>query len=115
MKKVAIVGAGISGLYLANELNNTIVINRTNNPYATAIDLKANNTRVFINIFYSINGSSIGTKHAGNRKNVDTGEGPADGCGKERTHEPAQRSTPGDRRNAWIVHAFRRCPRRRPS
>ena len=31
--------------------NNTIVINRTNNPYATAIDLKANNTRVFNNIF----------------------------------------------------------------
>jgi hypothetical protein len=42
--------------------NNTIIINRKNNPYATAIDLKANNTRVFNNIFYSVNGSSIGTK-----------------------------------------------------
>ena len=42
--------------------NNTIVINRTNNPYATAIDLKADSTRVFNNIFYSVNGSSIGTK-----------------------------------------------------
>ena len=42
--------------------NNTIIINRSNNPYQTAIDLKANNTRVFNNIFYSINGSSIGSK-----------------------------------------------------
>ena len=42
--------------------NNTIVINRSNNPYETAIDIKGDNTRIFNNIFYSINGSSIGKK-----------------------------------------------------
>lgn len=42
--------------------NNTVVINRNDNPYETAIDLKANNTRIFNNIFFTSNGSSIGTK-----------------------------------------------------
>ena len=42
--------------------NNTVIINRTNNPYETAIDIKSENTRIFNNIFYSINGSSIGKK-----------------------------------------------------
>ena len=42
--------------------NNTVVVNRSSNPYRTAIDIRANNTRIFNNIFYSINGSKIGGK-----------------------------------------------------
>ena len=42
--------------------NNTVVINRTSNPYRTAIDIQAINTRIFNNIFYSINGSKMGNK-----------------------------------------------------
>jgi len=42
--------------------NNTVVINRSSNPYRTAIDIQANNTRIFNNIFYSINGSKMGNK-----------------------------------------------------
>ena len=37
-------------------------MNRSSNPYRTAIDIRANNTRIFNNIFYSINGSKIGGK-----------------------------------------------------
>ncbi|WP_430811946.1 MULTISPECIES: hypothetical protein [unclassified Carboxylicivirga] len=39
--------------------NNTVVIDQ---PYATAIDVNAKNTHIFNNIFYSSNGSGIGTK-----------------------------------------------------
>ena len=42
--------------------NNTVVVNRSSNPYRTAIDIRANNTTMFNNIFYSINGSKIGGK-----------------------------------------------------
>ena len=42
--------------------NNTVVINRSSNPYSTAIDIKADKTRIFNNIFYSTNGSKIGGK-----------------------------------------------------
>ena len=42
--------------------NNTVVINRSSDPYRTAIDIQANNTRIFNNIFYSINGSKMGNK-----------------------------------------------------
>ena len=39
-----------------------MVINRASNPYRTAIDIQAVNTRIFNNIFYSINGSKMGNK-----------------------------------------------------
>ncbi|WP_430814977.1 T9SS type A sorting domain-containing protein [Carboxylicivirga sp. RSCT41] len=39
--------------------NNTVVIDQ---PFATAIDVNAKNTHIFNNIFYSTNGSGIGTK-----------------------------------------------------
>ena len=42
--------------------NNTVVVNRSSSPYRTAIDIRANNTRIFNNIFYSVNGSKIGGK-----------------------------------------------------
>ena len=42
--------------------NNTVVVNRSSDPYRTAIDIRANNTKIFNNIFYSINGSKIGGK-----------------------------------------------------
>ncbi|MBK3516149.1 T9SS type A sorting domain-containing protein [Carboxylicivirga marina] len=39
--------------------NNTVVIDQ---PYSTAIDVNAKNTHIFNNIFYSTNGSGMGTK-----------------------------------------------------
>ena len=47
--------------------NNTIIINKSGSEaFETAIDIKANNTRLFNNIFYAINGSGIGTQFLNN-------------------------------------------------
>ena len=42
--------------------NNTIILDRKDYPFQTAIDINALNTRIFNNIFYAVNGSGIGTK-----------------------------------------------------
>ena len=48
--------------------NNTVVINKSSDEaFETAIDIKANNTRIFNNIFYAINGSGIGTQFLNNQ------------------------------------------------
>ena len=49
--------------------NNTVIINRTNNPYETAIDIKGENTRIFNNIFWR--GKYIFNKFNRNIDNVD--------------------------------------------
>jgi len=46
--------------------NNTVIIDQ---PYTTAIDINAKNTHIFNNIFYSINGSGIGTKQVNVQNN----------------------------------------------
>jgi hypothetical protein len=43
--------------------NNTVVINKTgNDAFDTAIDINGQNTRIFNNIFYAVNGSGIGNQ-----------------------------------------------------
>jgi hypothetical protein len=43
--------------------NNTVVINKSgNDAFDTAIDIKGENTRIFNNIFYAVNGSGIGNQ-----------------------------------------------------
>jgi hypothetical protein len=43
--------------------NNTVVINKSgNNAFDTAIDINGQNTRIFNNIFYAVNGSGIGNQ-----------------------------------------------------
>ena len=43
--------------------NNTVIINKSgNNAFDTAIDINGQNTRIFNNIFYAVNGSGIGNQ-----------------------------------------------------
>jgi len=45
--------------------NNTVVINKSgNDAFDTAIDINGQNTRIFNNIFYAVNGSGIGNQQA---------------------------------------------------
>ena len=45
--------------------NNTVIINKSgNDAFDTAIDINGQNTRIFNNIFYAVNGSGIGNQQA---------------------------------------------------